>query len=141
MPSNVAEIIEVPAASAVANPCEPAALEIVATAGSDDAHVAWVVTSWVESSEYMAIAMNDSVWPAATLGLTGEIMIILRTAGVTVSTVEPVIPLSVALICDVPVATPDAMPTAPGVLEIVATDVVADDQVTWPVKTCVVLSE
>jgi hypothetical protein len=44
-----------------------------------------------------------------------------KTAALTVSTVEPVSPLSVALIEDVPSATPLAEPCDPEAFEIVAT--------------------
>src|SRR5262249_22990514 len=130
MPSNVAEIMEVPAAIAVANPCDPEALEIVATVVSDDAHVACVVTSCVDSSEYIAIAMNCWVCPATTLGKVGMIMIISRTTGVTVSTVEPTTPAIVALIVDVPVLTAVATPTVGAAFEMVATEVALEAQVT-----------
>ena len=56
---------------------------------------------------------------------------------VTVSTVEPLIPLSVALMEEVPAATAVASPAA----VIVATEVVADAHVTVLVRFCVVLSE
>lgn len=59
-------------------------------------------------------------------------------AGVTVSTVEPVMPPSVALIDVVPVAaTAVARPLA----VMVATAVVAEAQVTEPVRFSVELSE
>ena len=72
------------------------------------------------------MAMKDSVCPFGTVGLSGLIMIISRTTGVTVSTVEPLTPSSVALIVEVPVARADAMPP----LVMVATEVVADAHVT-----------
>ena len=70
------------------------------------------------------------------LGLAGVTAIDCRAAGVTVSTVEPLTPLSVALIVEVPGATPVARPAA----VIVATGGVAEAQVTWLVRFCVVLS-
>ena len=70
------------------------------------------------------------------LGLAGVTAMDWSAAAVTVSTVEPVVPLSVALIVEVPVPTPVANPAA----VIVATEVVADAQVTWLVKFCVELS-
>ena len=72
----------------------------------------------------------------ATLGLAGVTAIDCSAAAVTVNTVEPVIPLSVALIVEVPAPTAVASP----VLEIVATEVVAEAQVTWLVRFCVELS-
>ena len=88
-------------------------------------------------SEYVPVAVNCSVVPLAMLGLAGVTAIESRAAGLTVRTVEPLTPPSVALIVDVPVATPVASPLA----LIVATEVVAEAQVTWPVRSCVVLSE
>ncbi len=52
-------------------------------------------------------------FPLGILGLAGVTAIERRTAGVTVSTVEPVMPLSVALIVDVPVSTAVATPFEP----------------------------
>ena len=72
----------------------------------------------------------------AMLGLAGVTAMVWRAAAVTVSTVEPLTPPRVALIEDVPVPTPLANPVA----EMVATEVVAEAQVTWLVKTWVELS-
>ena len=52
----------------------------------------------------------------------------------TVSTVEPLTTPSVALMLEVPVATPCARPVA---VLIVATEVVAEAQVTEPVRSAV----
>ena len=71
------------------------------------------------------------------LGLAGVTAIDWRVAAVTVSTVEPVTPLSVAEIVEVPAATPVASPAA----LTVATAVSAEAHVTWLVMFCVVLSE
>ena len=83
------------------------------------------------------MAVNCSVSPLGTLGLAGVTAIDCKTAAVTVSTVEPVTPPSVALIVEVPVDTAVARPP----LVMVATEVVADAQVTWLVRSCVELSE
>ena len=56
------------------------------------------------------------------------------------STVEPVIPSNVALIVAGPCPTPVARPCDPEVLEIVATDVAVEAQVTWLVRFSVELS-
>ena len=71
------------------------------------------------------------------LGLAGVTATDFKTAVVTVSTVEPEMPLSVALMVEVPAATPVASPAA----VMVATEVVAEAQVTWLVRFCVELSE
>ena len=57
-------------------------------------------------------------------------------AAVTVRTVLPVTPFRLAEIADVPTPAPVARPAA----VIVATDGVAEAQVTLPVRFCVVLS-
>ena len=85
---------------------------MVATEVVAEAQVTWLVRFCVELSEKVPVAVNCSVAPLAMLGLAGVTAIDCRTAAVTVSTVEPVIPLSVALIVDVPVATPVASPAA-----------------------------
>ena len=55
----------------------------------------------------------------------------------TVRVVDPVTPLMLAVMVEVPVATPVANPDE----VIVATEGVADAQVTWLVRFCVELSE
>ena len=64
----------------------------------------------MEWSEKVPVAVNGSVVPLAMLGLAGVTAIDSRTAGLTVSTVEPLIPPIVALMLDVPVATAVARP-------------------------------
>ena len=64
------------------------------------------------------------------VGLAGVTAIDSSAADVTVSVVEPVTPLRVADIFDVPVATAVANPA----VVIVATEVVADAHVTCPVR-------
>ena len=101
MPPSVAVIVDVPAATPVARP----AAVMVATEVVAEAQVTWLVRSSVELSENVPVAVNCSVSPLGMLGLAGVTAIDCRTAGVTVSTVEPVMPPSVAVIVDVPVAT------------------------------------
>ena len=72
-----------------------------------------------------------------TLGLAGVTAIDWSTAAPTVRTVEPLIAPRVALMLEVPVATAVASPAA----EMVATEVVAEAQVTWLLRSCVELSE
>ena len=76
--------------------------------------------------------MNCSVSPLATDGFTGATAIEVKAAAVTVSvSLGLVIPPRAAVIAVVPVASVEASPWLPEVLEIVATDVVPDAQVTW----------
>src|SRR5262249_58538459 len=70
------------------------------------------------------------------LGLAGVTAIDSRAALVTVRVVDPLMLPIVALIFEVPVALAVANPAA----EMVATEVVAEAQVTWPVRSCVELS-
>ena len=83
------------------------------------------------------MAVNCWVSPLATDGLAGVTAMDCRAAAVTVMTVEPETPLRVALMVLVPLFTAVARPDA----VIVAVVVVADAQVTVPVRFCVLLSE
>ena len=107
-PFIVAEIDEVPTVTPVAT---PAAL-MVATAGVAEAQVTRPVMSCVVLLEKVPMAVNGSVAPTAMLGVAGVTAIDWRVAALTVSTVEPVTPLSVAEIVEVPAATPVATPAA-----------------------------
>ena len=80
--------------------------------------------------------MNCLVRPLAILGLTGVTVIRLKVAGVTVSVVLPDLIPEVAVMTEVPVATPVARP--PGFT--IATPNVPDDQVTDAVMSCEVPS-
>ena len=55
---DAALMVAVPTARAVADPLEPAALLIVATAVLDELQVTAAVRSWVELSVYVPIAVN-----------------------------------------------------------------------------------
>src|SRR5438270_107549 len=63
----VAEIVEVPALTAVARP----ALLIVATAAFEDAQVTPEERSWVDPSEFVPVAVNCCVDPVASVGAAG----------------------------------------------------------------------
>ena len=76
-----------PTALASASPVEPAALLIVATAGSDEDHVTCEVRSCAEWSENTPVALNCAVVPFAALGLGGVTSIDASVAGVTASVV------------------------------------------------------
>ena len=130
---SVALIVDVPTATPVARPVAPT----VAVAGVPEAQVTDPVRSAVELSEYVPVATNCWVSPAAIDGLAGVTAMLCNAAAVTVNTVEPLMSPTVALTLEVPTATPWARPVAP----IVATELVADAQVTEPVMTAVVASE
>src|SRR5438270_749135 len=116
-PLKVALIVEVPVPTPVARP----AVVMVATVVVAEAHVTELVRFCVELSVNVPVAVNCCVVPLATLGLAGVTAIEVNAAAVTVSTVEPVTPLKVALIVEVPVPTPVARPA----VVMVATLVVA----------------
>ena len=69
------------------------------------------------------VALICRVSPSATDGLAGVTAIDTRVAAVTVSSVEPAMPLvgSVARMVVVPAAIPDARPRVPEIVETVAT--------------------
>jgi hypothetical protein len=136
-PSSVALIVDVPTARPDATP----SLAMVATDVEPDAHVTWLVRSCVELSEYVPVAMKGWTSPTGIEGLEGVTEIDSRAAAVTVSKVEPPIPPNMALIVEVPTVNPEANPMDPGLLEMLATAVSLEAQVTWPVRSCVELSE
>ena len=86
------------------------------------------------------MAVNCSLYVLGTEGFTGVMVIELRVAAVTVNVVEPECPLKVAEIVVPPVATAVALPCEPEVLEMVATEVADELQVTWVVMSWTVLS-
>jgi hypothetical protein len=129
---DVAPIVEVPAARALAKPLAV----IVAVAGVAELQATLAVRFWVLPSLNVPVAVNCCVSPLATDGLTGVTAIDCRVAAATVRVVEPVTTPDVAVIVEVPTATPVAKPAA----VIVAVAGVAELQVTLPVKFCVLLS-
>ena len=106
-------------------------LLIVAIVVLDELQVTCVVISRVVPSEYVPVAVNCWVAPAAMLGLAGVTAIEDRVAAVTVRVVFPEILPEVAVMVAVPAATAVARP----LLLTVATDVLDELQV-----TCVVIS-
>jgi hypothetical protein len=137
----VALIVAVPFVWVLAVPWEPVALEIEATASLDELQVTWVVKSWVEPSEKVPVAVNETVRFAGRLGLVGVTAMEASVAAVTVRLVEPVLPESAAEMVVVPTARVVARPFEPAASETVAVLTSDDDQVTWSVMSCVVLSE
>ncbi len=138
---DVAVIVDVPAARQDARPLDPAALLIAATVVLDELQVTDAVRFCVVPSEYVPIAVNCLVVPAALVELEGVIEIDDSVAGVTVSVVEPDTLPDVAVTVDVPAARQDARPLDPAALLIAATVVLDELQVTDAVRFCVVPSE
>jgi hypothetical protein len=138
---NVAVIAVDPDATGVANPFEPAALLMAATAAVDEPQVTDVVRFCVEPSEYVPVAVNCWVVPSAMLGLDGVIARETSVAGVTVRVVLSEMLPNIAVIIADPAATGVATPFEPAALLIVAAERDAELQVTSFVKSCVVWSE
>src|SRR5207302_1678951 len=120
-PPNVAVIVVVPVVSADASPCEPPALEIVATVAFVDRHVACDVRFCVVPSLYTAVAAKLRLVPSAIDGLVGVTWIETTTALVTVRFVDAFRPPNVAEIDVVPTLLAVATPCEPAAFEIVAT--------------------
>jgi hypothetical protein len=106
----VAETFAVPVSMLVATPCVPAALLIVATAGVSELHTTVPVMFCVLPSVNVPVAVNGSVVPSGTVGIAGVNAIETKTAGVTVSVVDPMITPDVAVTVVLPTAT---VPTTP----------------------------
>src|SRR5216684_3780152 len=126
----VAEIVDVPVPTLVARPV----LLIVATPRVAEAHAA-LPSTCVELSLNVPVAVNCCVAPLVIEGFAGVTAMEVSVAGVTVSSVEPVMLPLVAEIVEVPV--PTAVPSP--VLLIVATVAVAEAHAALP-STCVELS-
>ena len=92
MPPTVAVIWDVPFATAVASPVDPAAFEIVATDSVPEVQMASPVSSTVVWSDSVPVATNCSLVPVAMVGLAGVTSIDTSTGAVTVKEVEPVTP-------------------------------------------------
>jgi hypothetical protein len=128
----VALMDEVPTPAAVAKP----AVVIVATDVVAEAHVTLLVRFCVLLSLNVPVAVNCCVNPLATEGFAGVTAIETSVGEVTVSTVDPVMDPDFAEIVEVPAVSAVANP----VPLIVATEVVAELQVTLFVRFCVLLS-
>ena len=129
----VAETVVVPAVRAVARPL----LLNVATNGLDELQVTCPVISWVVPSEDVAVAVNCWVVATDMTGLAGVKDMEDWLAEVTVRVVLPEKPPEVAVMVAVPVATAVARP----LLLTVATNGLAELQVTCVVISWVVPSE
>jgi hypothetical protein len=123
----VAEMIAVPAATAVARP----PLSTVATAVFDERQVTCVVMTWLVPSEYVPVAVNCWVIPRVKLGVAGVTTMDARVAELIVKVAAPEALPEKASMVAVPAATAMARPLP----LTVATEVLEVPQV-----TCVVIS-
>jgi hypothetical protein len=127
----VAVIVEVPVATLVATPC---AL-IVAAAGFEELQTTVEVTSCVDESLKVPVAVNCLVVPTAMPEFAGATVIPTSVAPVTFKVAVPETEPEVAVIVDVPAPTPVAMPEE----AMLATFGNEADQVTL-VRSCVLPS-
>src|SRR5262249_34235660 len=137
----VALMVVVPAATAVARPWVPLVLLMVAVPVTDEAHVTDVVRFWVLPSLNVPVAVNCWVAPTPIEGLAGVTAIDCSAGGgVTGSTVEPAVAPELALHVDgplmvvVPAATVFRRPWVPLVLLMVAVPVTDEAHVTEVVR-------
>jgi hypothetical protein len=137
---DVAVIVVEPAATAVANPFDPAVVLKVATPVLDELQAAVVVRFWVLPSEKDPVAVNCWVVPGARFAVAGVIASEMSVAGVTVIVIDPEIFPNVAFTFAVPEILPFACPGLP-VVSTVATLVLDELQTTDAVRSLVVLSE
>ena len=131
----VAVIREVPAPVPTA---KPVLVPIVATEAVAEVHVTFVVMFCVLSSLYVPVAVNCSVVPFTMEGFVGVTAMDCRVGAVTVRVIPglTMVPC-VAVICEVPTPAPLARPVP---VPIVATEAVAEAQVTLVVMFCVLPS-
>ena len=129
----VAVIVDVPTVTLVASPLEI----IVSTDVVPEVHVIPVGNTCDVLSEKCPVAINCTVVLGAILGFAGATEIDTSVAEDTVSVVLPDTAPVVAVMVEVPAATPVASPAE----FIVATEVVPDNQVACPVMSSTVPSE
>src|SRR5262245_58023620 len=89
----------------------------------------------------MPVAVSWSAVPLAREGAVGVTSIELSVAAVTVRAVDPVTPPKAADRVAAPGATAVARPWVPAAFETVAIEASELDQLTWAVRSCLVLSE
>jgi len=132
-PPKYADTVTEPALIAVRRPWP----FTTATVASEEYHVTWVVTDWVELSEYTPVAVSCSVPPAASDGEGVPTLIDCRTAVVTVTLDVPVTEFIAAVTVTVPAFSAVSIP------ELLTVAIVESElcHVTWLVIAWVLLSE
>ena len=129
-------IVVLPCDRTFAKPTLPVVMLILATAGFEDDQLTICVMSWIEPSLNVPVAANCCVSPRGTMGIAGVTVMVTSVAGVTLRLAEPVTEPDAAVICVVPAATVITNPEA--LMEAIA--VLAEPQLTWLVKSCVLPS-
>ena len=126
----------VPTAALFANP--PAV--IAATLTLEELHATWLVMLKLVPSVKCPVAVNCCDVPRAMFGLGGATVSVVSVALVTVTPVDPTTPANVAVMVEVPGATPITMPALPVATLTVATDGAEEVHVTELVRFCVLPS-
>ena len=131
LPPNAAVIVAVPIDSPVATPGDTT----VPTAMASELHVTVLLMSRLVPSEYVPVATKVCVKPIGTVAVAGVTAIELNVAAVTVKVAEPDLPSNVAVMTDVPTATPIARPDVT-VATLVVPEVQLENAVTsWDVPS------
>jgi hypothetical protein len=136
----VAVMVLTPVARPLALPFVPDPLEIVAAAVLLEVQLTEVVRSWVVLSEKVPVAVNCWLVPLAIVAVFGVTAIETSVAADTASVAVPDMEPDVAVMVVEPVASPMARPGLPEPVEIVATEVVVEVQLTRDVRSCVLPS-
>src|SRR5262249_24593679 len=132
-PFSVARTVAIPGASPVADP----AGETLAVSPEVEVQVTWLVKSVVEPSDKVPVAVSATGSRFGMFRLAGLTLSESSAAGLTVSAARPVTPAKVAVI----VVLPGARPVTTPVFRMLATEGVAEAQVTRLVRSCVESSE
>ena len=119
---DAAVIVVEPAVAEAANPLEPAALLMAATAASDELQVTVVVRSCVVLSENVPVATNCWFVPLTMLGTVGVMDMDTSVAEVTVTIVDPEMLPHFAVIFALPERVAFVRPALRSVLELSAVD-------------------
>ena len=129
-------IVVVPVPRVLASPAEFAVLLMVATFAAVELQWPDCVRSCVVPSVKVPVAVNCCVVPRGMVAVCGLIAMDTRAAGVTVSSVELLIPPEFAVMLAVPMPALCASP----LLLMVAAEAVSEDQVAVLVRSCVLPS-
>jgi hypothetical protein len=120
--------------------CPSPVLLIVAVVGVSEDHVAVAVRSCMLPSVYVPVAVNCCVVPIAIVGVAGLSAIDTSAAPVTVSVVDPLTPLPLAVMLALPTPAPLATPGAGPPVLIVLTPGVSELHSTVLLMFCVLPS-
>jgi hypothetical protein len=125
VPPKMAWMVVVPRLAAVATPSLPEAFDIVATAVFELDHITASLTSCVDPSLNVPVAVNDTVSPFGTLGSVGVMVTDSSDARPTVRNAVAVccVARSVAVMDTTPAAIPVARPVESTVARVVSLEV------------------